>query len=143
MILSSEYPFAITHANTVFEDLVNFALTRVLGHTVDHFLAGDSLATALQECASNQTFATVENQRLRIKPTGKGPKSYVCTVHISPQSLPKPFSTYLSILIVIDEKQPQESSSDTTFDEEPFEPNPIEGDDFESMSLEEHTKIMG
>ncbi|GAX23651.1 hypothetical protein FisN_12Hh224 [Fistulifera solaris] len=140
LVLSSDYPFTIAHANVVFENLVNFTLTRVLGHAVGHFLAGDPLATALQECTTNQSHATVENQRLRIKPIGKGPKSYVCTIHVSPQSLPPPFSTYLSILIVPDEKQPQESFSETAASEEPFDP---EVDDFETMSMEEPSKIMG
>lgn len=145
LILSSNFPFTIVHANTVFESLVNFALTRVLGHNIDHFLAGDSLTTALQDCATNQCCTTIENQRLRIKPTGKGPKSYVCKVHISTHGLPKPFSTYLSVLIVPDEKQPQESLPDagSALSEAPSERNPTESDDFESMSLEEHTKIMG
>lgn len=144
LILSSDFPFTIVHANTAFEDLVNFSLTRVLGHTIEHFLAGDSLAAALDECAMNQRCATLENQRLRIKPLDCGPKShYVCTVHLSTHGLPKPFPTYLSVLIEPDEKQPQEFLSDTAVNEAQFDLNPAESEHFYSMSMEEHATVMG
>lgn len=114
-----------------------------MGHALEHFLAGDSLLRALEECAANQSCATVENQRLRIKPTSKGTKSYACRVHISSHGLPKPFSTYLSVLVIPDDKQPQESLWDSAWSEAPSDHRPTESEDIDSISMDEHTNIMG